>query len=83
MCFTRLGDKYMVEQTDSDFEKEFGKARQRGATRLAQPLAQAATYDAPRHRIVITLSGGVELSFDPAHAEGLEAATPTLLRILS
>jgi Protein of unknown function (DUF2442) len=76
----RRGDKYMVEQTDIGFEKEIRAAKQRGAKRLLQPLAQAVIYDATRNRIVVTLSGDVELSFSPVHAQGLEAASPTSLK---
>jgi hypothetical protein len=46
---------------------------------LDQPRAISANYDAVRGRIVVLMSSGLELAFDPRAAEGLEHASATQL----
>jgi hypothetical protein len=54
--------------------------RPRSGGRLARhPVALSARFDAERRQIVIQLSGGVELAFDPSRAEGLEHASDSEL----
>lgn len=40
------------------------------------PIAVSASYNARIDRVVIVLNSGLELAFAPAHAQGLENATP-------
>ena len=46
----------------------------RGEQRLRGPHAVSARHDAVRDRIVVELSTGIEISFSPKQAQGLEAA---------
>jgi hypothetical protein len=63
------------------FEEDFEKANQRAKELEATvPKAISARYDQHRRRIIIGLSNGLELGFSPAHAQGLEAATPAQLK---
>ena len=55
--------------------EEFEAANARGAERLAGPLAVSARYDRRRRRIEIRLNTGLEISFLPGDAQGLEGAT--------
>lgn len=43
------------------------------------PHAVGARYDADRRRIVVELPNGMELTFSPRDAQGLEDATPEQL----
>lgn len=55
-------------------------ANERGRRqRKKTPPAVAATNDRRSGRIVVSLSSGVDLSFSPSDAEGLESATPSQL----
>lgn len=56
-------------------DEAFAKATLRGK-RLRGPVAVSARYDRRRGRVVIALSTGLELAFDPRQAQGLEAASP-------
>lgn len=56
----------------------FAKATARGR-RLKGPVAVSASYDRRRGRVVILLSTGLELAFDPRAAQGLETASPEAL----
>ncbi len=62
--------------------KEFREAQMRGAARLRGPLAESAHYDAGRGRLIVRLTSGVEISFPPALAEGLEHATAADLVVI-
>jgi hypothetical protein len=54
---------------------EFAAATRRANERRAtEPSATEAHYDKRRGRIVVSLSNGLELTFPPAIAEGLEKA---------
>jgi hypothetical protein len=56
---------------------EFEQASRRADERRAsEPTAIGARYDRRRNRIVVSLSNGVEMTFPPSVAEGLEHATP-------
>jgi hypothetical protein len=58
-------------------KKEIETANDRAAARLAKrPIANAAWYDRQHNRLVIELSNGVSVGFNPQDAEGLEHATP-------
>lgn len=58
--------------TDAELEA----ANRRGASRKAAfPAVASARYDRRNARIVIALASGLELSFAPVHAQGLEDAT--------
>jgi Protein of unknown function (DUF2442) len=62
---------------DEAFDKvSFETAVTRGQARRSGPHATGAHYDAARDRIVIELSTGIELSFSPKQAQGLETARP-------
>ena len=56
--------------------EEFEDANQRGEARQAAPRAVAAKYDRRIHRVVVRLSTGLEISFLPRDAQGLETAKP-------
>jgi len=58
-------------------ETEFERANRRGQDRRAKgPVATEAHFDALRGRVVIVLSSGLEVSFEPRLAEGLGQAAP-------
>ncbi len=62
---------------DALTEAEFEAANQRGAARRAAfPAAIAVRYDRRIARIVISLSTGLDVSFAPRDAQGLEHARP-------
>ncbi|MEQ1617173.1 MAG: DUF2442 domain-containing protein [Terricaulis sp.] len=63
--------------TDKDIER----ANRRGQARKAKyPPAVAARYDKAAAKVVISLANGVDISFPPSAAQGLEGATPSKLR---
>lgn len=60
---------------------QFASANRRAARKLATtPIAIGARYDPGSNRIVIALSSGIEVSFPPQKAQGLEHAQATDLR---
>ena len=55
---------------------DIDRANRRARTRRAKyPAALSARFDAKTRKIVISLANGVDLSFPPAIAQGLEGAT--------
>ncbi|MGZ8362248.1 MAG: DUF2442 domain-containing protein [Caulobacteraceae bacterium] len=52
----------------------FEKAQRRAAVRRNDPRAVEAHYDARSGRIVVRLSTGLDIGFDPRSAQGLETA---------
>lgn len=61
-------------------DAEFERANLRGQGRRARgPVATEAHFDAQRGRVVIALSSGLEVSFEPHLAEGLRLAAPQAL----
>jgi hypothetical protein len=59
---------------------KFELANRRGKrARVSVPKAIAARYDRASGRIVIHLSSGLDLSFSPRDAQGLENARPSQL----
>jgi hypothetical protein len=59
---------------------EYAEATERGKRTFAAPTAAvSAHYDRARGRIVVRLRSGLELSFSPKDAQGLEEATPAQL----
>lgn len=59
----------------------YREATKRGKTqRKRTPPAVAARYDRGRDRVVVTLGSGVDVSFSPSSAEGLENATASQLQ---
>ncbi len=64
-----------------DEHDEFMKANRRGQEMLATiPHAVSARYDRRIGRIVVGLNNGLEISFSPRDAQGLEMATWEQLR---
>ncbi len=61
---------------------EFAAAKARGEARVKGPRAEGAHYDATRNRVIIRLTTGIEIGFDPRDAEGLEHASADELRII-
>ena len=60
--------------------KEFLEATRRGKEMWANnPIATAAYYNRKAKRVVISLSSGVEVMFNPVDVEGLDKATPSQL----
>lgn len=60
--------------TDKDIER----ANRRGQARKAKyPAAVAARYDEAANKIVVSLANGVDISFPPGAAQGLEHAMPS------
>ena len=58
-------------------------ANRRGAaTRAAFPAVAQVRYDRRIGRIVVALSGGLEIAFSPKHAQGLENARPADLEVI-
>jgi len=56
-------------------EELFAAANRRGAfAKAAFPTAVAVRYDRRSARLVISLSSGIDISFSPKQAQGLEAA---------
>ena len=63
--------------TDKDIER----ANRRGQARKANyPAALAVRYDDATDKVVVSLANGVDISFPPSVAQGLEQATPAQLR---
>jgi Protein of unknown function (DUF2442) len=62
-----------LNKTSFDAAVTRGEQRQRG------PRAASAHYDAVRNRVVVELSTGIEISFSPKQAQGLESARPDAL----
>jgi len=61
-------------------EIQFEQANRRAAEmRAANPGAVAAKYDRTRGCIVVDLSNGLQISFNPSIAQGLENAVPAQL----
>jgi hypothetical protein len=64
-----------------DEHKEYLEASRRGQEMLAAiPHALSARYDRRIGRVVVRLSTGLEISFSPRDAQGLETATWEQLR---
>ena len=64
-----------------DEHKELLDANRRGQEMLAaMPHALSARYDRRIGRVVVRLSTGLEISFSPRDAQGLETATGEQLR---
>jgi hypothetical protein len=62
-------------------DKDIERANRRGRDRKARyPAALTARYDNDTNKIVLSLANGVDISFPPGAAQGLEAATPSQLR---
>jgi hypothetical protein len=62
---------------------EYAAATAEGKRMLAtQPYALAARYDRRTDRIVVTLNTGIDVSFSPHDAQGLEGATARELAVL-
>ena len=60
---------------------QYASANRRAARRLATtPIAIGARYDPGSNRVVMALSSGIEVSFPPQMAQGLEHAQATDLR---
>ena len=56
---------------------EFEEANRRATARARRtPRATEVRYDRDRDRLIIALSTGMEVTFRPLHAQGLEAAKP-------
>jgi hypothetical protein len=65
---------------DSEFHKEYLEATRRSKEMQANnPRTIAAHYNRKAKRVVISLSSGVEVMFNPVDVEGLEKATPSQL----
>lgn len=62
--------------TDRDIDRANRRARSR---RAKYPAAHSARFDAKARKVVISLANGVDLSFPPAIAQGLERATASQL----
>lgn len=63
-------------------KREIERANQRMEEKRSGPIAVAAHFDRDRGRIVVGLSTGLELSFPPRIAQGLEHATPDELSLI-
>jgi hypothetical protein len=64
-----------------DEHEKFLEANRRGQEMLATiPHALSARYDRRIGRVVVGLSNGLEISFSPRNAQGLETATWEQLR---
>jgi hypothetical protein len=63
--------------TDKDIERANRRAQARKAK---YPAAVAARYDDATNKVVVSLANGVDISFPPSAAQGLDGATPSQLR---
>jgi hypothetical protein len=54
---------------------EYEAARARGDALLRGPRAASVHYDSGRDRVIVRLTTGIEIGFEPSGAEGLEHAT--------
>ncbi len=73
--YAKNGSEFMAS-TD-----EFRTANERGLRQLrTTPPATAAHYDRRMGRVVVSLASGVEISFSPRDAEGLQHATDAQLQ---
>lgn len=63
-------------------ERELELANQRMEDKRSGPVAVSAHFDLARGRVVVSLSTGVELTFPPQIAQGLEQATPEELSLI-
>lgn len=63
-------------------EREIERTNQRMEEKRSGPIAVAAYFDRDRGRVVVSLSTGLELSFPPRIAQGLEHATPEELSLI-
>lgn len=62
-------------------DKDIEDANRRGQARKAKyPAAVAARYDDATNKVVVSLANGVDISFPPSAAQGLDEATPSQLR---
>jgi hypothetical protein len=66
------GDEFM-NMTDAAFNAANRRAVEKKAT---FPAVSAVRYDRHVDRVIIFLTSGLELSFSPKHAQGLEHAQP-------
>jgi len=64
----------MVSNEDLRAANERGRRLHRGT-----PPARAARFDRKTRRIVVSLNSGVDISFSPKNAEGLESAKASQL----
>jgi hypothetical protein len=55
---------------------ELARAKASGEELAKHGVATGVVYDAARNRLIITLSTGIEIMFDPHRAQGFENATP-------
>ncbi len=63
------------------FDQDIEVANRRGKARKAKySAAIAARYDGVKRKIVVSFANGVDISFPPDAAEGLEHAKPSQLR---
>ncbi|MGH9380425.1 MAG: DUF2442 domain-containing protein [Thermoanaerobaculia bacterium] len=61
-------------------EREIKRAEERMTAKRDDAFAVGAHYDEDRGRVVVLLNNGLELTFPPQIAQGLETATPKDLR---
>jgi hypothetical protein len=59
---------------------ELTKARRRGDELAKGGIATSVEYDESRNRVVIMLSTGIEIAFDPRRAQGLAHASAADLK---
>ena len=77
-CCVMNGGKF-TKLTDSDVR--LAEARMQARIK-AGPRAVAARYDRPTERVVVTLSGGLELRFPAELAQGLAGARASDLQVI-
>lgn len=65
--------------TDGDVRRAEARMQERNR---AGPRAIAARYDRPAERVIVTLSGGLELRFPPELAQGLAGARASDLQVI-
>ncbi len=62
---------------------EFRAANERGRRQIKKtPSATAAHYDRKMGRVIVSLASGIDISFSPSAAEGLEHATDAQLNLI-
>ena len=70
----------MSSQINNEISRSYARATKAGEAKLAtQPRAAMAYYDAPKSRLVVEVTNGVNLMLPPKLLQGLKGATAAQL----
>lgn len=71
-----------VDNGDASMDQFELATKRAGRRRATQPGVRTARYDPQRDRVILELSTGVDVAFQPRHAQGLETAKPSDLDVI-